>query len=645
MATLRELQQRHKEKAPKRVLSRSDIQTQQNIQQSQQQMQGNAFAEQEPTSFLGKARDVATNIIGGGELARGAGQALAASESPIAKGVRGLQSFVTGGGFDTRSSTQVLQNASERTNKIGMDLANEISQKRQQGEDTSQLENALAQLQGGNFAQDALGDFAESLPSNRQVIGSAARLGALAGGGALARGAGSLTGVGTASSIAGKAARGAGAGILAGGAEGAVQGAGIAAEQDASGGEIALGGALGSGAGAALGGALGGATGAVGGALAKRRELVQQRNQLLTQKAPDSRAAKYVLDGQGRVASDPSAREAIKQGVDEGSVALYKGSSQADKQKMLKMLDTKVQGMTNKRSALINRPEGVVGETVMDRFNTVASLNKQAAKQLDDVAKGLKGNTVDPTTAAQQFVDDMSDLGVSFRGSKPVFDGSDIEKITPARKLVEDVAERMKTVGDDAFELHRLKRFIDERVAYGKAGEGLSGNTERIVKALRRNIDEVLDTNFPEYNNVNTQFSKTREAIDAFGDVAGKTFDATSPTVNENAGNLMRRITSNARSRTDVLDALNQMQDVAQEYGKSFDDDVITQVDFVSELENLFGSSARTSLQGQIENVADQATQNTSLIDLGLRGAKSAARAARDINEEALERSLRELLK
>jgi hypothetical protein len=54
--------------------------TLQSQRQEQQIMQGNQFQQEQPKSFLAKARDFATGIIGGGKLAEGAGMAIAAPE-------------------------------------------------------------------------------------------------------------------------------------------------------------------------------------------------------------------------------------------------------------------------------------------------------------------------------------------------------------------------------------------------------------------------------------------------------------------------------------------------------------------------------------------------------------------------------------
>lgn len=642
--TLEELRKKHPNSTPKKRFTLEQIKERHNIQEPTPEPTDTESFEEEPKSFLGKARDFAVGLVGGGKVAEGAGKGIAAG---------GVQE-----GLDESLNKNI---------ELEQRLIDTIRQKEQRGEDTTALKSALGDIRTtranivGN--QEA---FVESLPSNKQVIGSAGRLAATAGTGALfsgvskggsgtlqagrnlerAGGISKLLGVDRAVGTGAKGVRTAGAGMLTGGIEGAAQGAGIAAEQDLDAGEIAASGVIGGIGGGAFGGALGLGGGIAGGLINKSRSLKAQRDQLLQSGARDSRVAEYIRNSQGKIQTDPVAQTAIRQGVDEGTVALIKGSSETDRQKMLEAFNILKRGQTDKRFGILTRPEKVVGETAISRFKSVVDTNRRAARQLDDVAQQLKGNRVNPEAPVSEFLNDLDGIGVKFTNGKPVFKGSDVEGIKPAEQLINRVVNRMNNVSDDAFELHRLKKFIDEQVEYGKNADGVKGQTELILKSLRRNIDELLDTSFPEYNVVNTQFSDTRKALDAFGEVAGRKFNPKSPNVEMNAGNLMRRITSNARSRTDVIDAMNELQSTAEKYGAKFDDDLISQIDFVSELERLFGSSAPTSFQGGIEKATQEVGQakGRTLLDMGLQGVQTAAESARDINEEALERAIVELL-
>lgn len=144
------------------------------------------------------------------------------------------------------------------------------------------------------------------------------------------------------------------------------------------------------------------------------------------------------------------------------------------------------------------------------------------------------------------------------------------------------------------------EKFIDEQVTFGKTAEGLGGKTERVAKGLRRQFDQLLDSSFPAYDKVNTQYADTVQALDAFQKAAGSTIDLASENADKAVGTLSRRLMSNAQSRVRLLDAIEGLQSTASKYGKTFDDDVVSQALFVDELERVFGPSARTSLQGEV---------------------------------------------
>lgn len=349
--------------------------------------------------------------------------------------------------------------------------------------------------------------------------------------------------------------------------------------------------------------------------------------------------------GKPRVEKDKVALETIKQGFDEGVIAAIKGSSSTDKVKMSKMVRIMQRGKKNKRFAVTNRPTDVAGDSLLDRFRVVRKVNRDAGKRLDGVANTLRGRQVDSNNAVNSFINDLDSIGVSIGNDlKPNFKGSTIEGLTGPEAAINRVVKRMVDVADapDAFELHRLKKFIDEQVTFGKTAEGLAGRTETILKNLRRNLDQTLDSNFPEYDRINTRFSETREAIDALQDVAGRKLDLTGKRADKATGTLLRRLMSNAQSRVNLLDSVEQIEGVAKKFGGKFDDDLLTQVLFADELDAVFGPVARTSLQGQIaQAISDIPTTEVGLVT---RVAKAGFERFKGVNEEAAFKSIRKLL-
>lgn len=366
-----------------------------------------------------------------------------------------------------------------------------------------------------------------------------------------------------------------------------------------------------------------------------------------TPDAPANETAKYIISESGRVKSDPIAIEAIRQGFDEGVIASLKGSTKQDRAAMRSMIDVLQKGKRSARYARENRPSDIVGRSIMDRFKAVQMQNKQAGKQLDGVAQSLKGQNVDVRPAVDSFLGALDKLDVSTQVVDgrvvPKFSGSMIEGLSGPETAIKRIFNRMNKSKIDALDVHKMKRFIDEQVSYGKAsGEGLTGQTENALKTLRRGLDEALDSAFPEYDRVNTQYADTRGALEAFTDVAGKKFDPLGSNADKQVGTLSRRMLGNAQSRVPLIDAIKSMEDAARKYGAQIDGDITTQAMFFDELERMFGSSAPTSIQGIGEKVVDVATRSKADILAG--AAKGVVEKARGINEEKAIQAIIDLL-
>lgn len=363
----------------------------------------------------------------------------------------------------------------------------------------------------------------------------------------------------------------------------------------------------------------------------------------------------YLRKGGPKVSKDPKALDAIKQGFDKGVVATIKGASPVDRDKMLKMVNFMERGKKNAKFQMRNRPTDIVGDSLMERYKAVKEINREAANRLDGVAKSLQGKPVNYQIAMNDFLTQLRDTGVKLTQDgdslKPVFAGSRFEGSTQAERIITRLVKRMSdTKPPDAYDVHRLKGFIDEQVDFGKSKGGLTGKAETIVKSLRRGLDQALDQKFPEYNKVNTKYADTRGALDMF-DKASGTIDLAADNADKATGVLMRRLMSNVQSRAALINSIDEIQSVAGKYGRTFDDDLMTQVLFADELDSVFGPVARTSFQGQIKqgveqgvNMAAEAGTNDGLMRMGLKAAGGLVDRARNINEEAAFQSIKDLL-
>ena len=364
----------------------------------------------------------------------------------------------------------------------------------------------------------------------------------------------------------------------------------------------------------------------------------------------DPKFSKYMVKF-GTVAKDKSAMQATKQGFDPGVVQVIKNSTPKDRQNMLRMVGKLKKSKADALYAAKNRPADVAGNALLERVNFVKDLNRKSGTELEGVAKGLKGKRVDFTAAVDEFKVDLDGMGVSLgRNLKPRFKGSDIEGVKGAENAINKIVLRMKNQQDiDAYGVHRMKKFIDEQVTYGKSTKGLAGKSESILKNLRRNLDAALDNEFTEYNRVNTTYSDTIGAIDELKSSAGKKLNLFGDNADKATGTLLRRLMSNAQGRVTLMDAIDSVENVSKKYGAKLDDDITTQVLFADELDRMFGAPAKTSFQGEISKATTKASQAGRSKD-GMYSAIAdkvgdVLEYARGINEEAAIKSMEELLK
>ncbi len=367
----------------------------------------------------------------------------------------------------------------------------------------------------------------------------------------------------------------------------------------------------------------------------------------------DKVAAGYVLDGSKKVVADPLARNVMKQGkefgtFDPGKVALFSGSSKADKKAFGQMLDIVEAGMKNAKVAAERRPGQVVGDSLLKRYKHVQQVNRTAGRDVGKAAKALKGEDVDLTQAKAGFLDslDATGVGVGAKG-KLDFRGSTFEGDPGTEKLVSDLWKRLLSIekSRDGLHIHRAKKFIDNKVDVGqRSASPITTDAERIALDLRSSINNSLRNASDEYRVANEIFSETIEPLKEFQRLSGRNFNPESANANEFVGKLSRRILSNVQSREPLIDVIHALENVGRKHGGKFNDDIATQIMFVEQLEKTFGTFAPTGIQGEIGKGVGRALRGDKtqvLID----ATGKLIDKARGVSEDAALKSLREFVK
>jgi len=540
----------------------------------------------------------------------------------VLPGVQGFGESIGGAIQPFTRSQRGLEQARQTEQDTEGRLVKAFQDARTRG-DTESMERLRPQLQ--NAASSSVADDREINPSlnksNRQVVGeglgtaaSVIGLGKLPG----ALGAGTAQTVRQAAIQTGKL--GAGFGVVEGTALGM-------RDNDGIGGIIGKG-AFGGIVGGAVGAGLGAATAGMGGALAARQarklELQRLADNPVSVRMPASegisasgdlvadraRMARYTTNQVGESVLDKNARTLLRgtETVDEADIVAIKNlvTSPNGKTRAQKMLEH-AKNAKGDRSYL-SRPSDVVGESVVDYTKALQTANKKAAGQLDDVAIRLKGETFDVATPENSFFDELGRAGVGRSDDGTLlFDGSDFEDIPAVQKLIKNVHARLQKV-DDAHDAHRLKRYIDEQVSYGKSAEGISGQAERIIKGLRRQVDTQLDTNYGFYNDVNTEFAQTLNMLDQVYEVMGRKFVPGQEFAELRAGQVARRLLGNSANRSDIMRVLHMMEQEAAKRGAT-QQDVVLQVVFADILEDVFGTQATTGFSGSTARGVQEGTK------------------------------------
>ncbi len=362
-------------------------------------------------------------------------------------------------------------------------------------------------------------------------------------------------------------------------------------------------------------------------------------------------APEYITNGgtYRRIERDPIQKAAVGQGFDPGVVTMVREASPADRARFNRMVDAREKSLFNPAEAANIRPGDVAGEAVLDRLNYVVEKNREAGKELDAAIGALpRGELINVDGPMTNFLTGLKDLGIKINRNWEIdFDGSMLEgtnkEVRAAQKVLIDVINRARdTRAPDAFDVHRLKKYIDGMVKFGTSKGGALGEAEYVMKGLRADLNDLLAGKYESYAAANAKYSDTINAMSLFTDSAGRKIDFTAPSAASMAGQAARKLMSNTVSRGNFADGLAELTSVAEKYGGEFDSNVNYLVTFANELDKAknFGPVAETSFAGQISQSIPTPTQAGLLT----RAADYAYDKIKGVTNETKLAALRELI-
>lgn len=310
--------------------------------------------------------------------------------------------------------------------------------------------------------------------------------------------------------------------------------------------------------------------------------------------------------GAAKLKTDKLAKAVVDQGFGENFVQLVKTANPEDRQAILEMVKIGQNSLKDARFAATNRVSKVVGKRLVDRVNGLNQIRREAASKLDDVAEGLKSLTVDYSGDVNKFLDGLRklDIGVSDVGDFNLnLKGSMIEGADDAEAVLSRIVKKMKNANvSNANDVHKLKRYIDNQVTYGKGTDkGLKGEVLQLVKELRHNINVTLGNASPEYKQVNTQYSDATKAIEMLQDSLGKKVNMFTESAGDQLGIQSRKLLSNYVNGTNISDAILNAEKTLGKYNVPVKGNIMDLVTAESAIRGVIPQKMFNTFQGDIE--------------------------------------------
>lgn len=323
-------------------------------------------------------------------------------------------------------------------------------------------------------------------------------------------------------------------------------------------------------------------------------------------------AIKYTMNAEGKKVLDTKANEAIKSGIADQDVAFIKNASPEDKKIFDKAM--KVAEQASKDKTYSRQPIEQAGKILIDQADTVEGARQKVGQELGTLRAKLGDTPVTVTDTADIFYKDLDDAGIKVTKDGLDFNNSKYANVPKVQKIIESVHKRIAGLGDETNvkSVDMLRQQLGTEVDL----ETLEGNLDKSAKRILQKVygglgDNIsyIDTDYAELSN---EYSKLSSAMDYFQRALGKDFEATNIDSSLRAGEVGRRILGNASSRP--LSIVENIQDLARQYGYSKNVDARSQFLFANFLEDLFGTTQSQSLQQQITKGVNNAEEATGAI-------------------------------
>jgi len=297
------------------------------------------------------------------------------------------------------------------------------------------------------------------------------------------------------------------------------------------------------------------------------------------------------------------ARPAVRNGVLARDAQLITGTtSTAEKNLQKQMLDA-----TKKFSAdrTAKDPASIAGNVLTSRIKELEATTSSIGKRLGNIVKDLPAARTkgirDEVMLRLRKVPGLEELRLLPNG-KLDFKGTRLSGAGSAadRKAIQSAWNDTK--GRGGRELHNLRQELFDQIKGEKRGLAIkSPLRDDGINAIRQGISDSLDSVSDGYKALNQEFAKSVTPLNDLKKFFRGLEGAGDDILDEKAGLLMRRLTSNVQSGPQLRKILSEMDEVLKQAGKADDVDLARIQDFFNALNRHYDITKDTGLAGQVK--------------------------------------------
>lgn len=329
-----------------------------------------------------------------------------------------------------------------------------------------------------------------------------------------------------------------------------------------------------------------------------------------------------------RVVDDKSANFLMdKGGFSDAEIEMLKYASPETRRLMLQQIE-RSRNIARRpgQEGIDIEPSSIIGDQLSSRASVVNEVRKQHGQAIESSAQTRRGTHVMTNDVTDSYRNLLAEENISIDADgKLDFSKSSITK--GSRAALEEAHERlMGYSGDgygDFYDLHKDKQFLSDLASFDRAQSGGSAGVDRIIKGVRKSINETLRKNADDYAAANDGYTAAIAPYQKFAKMAGlKDIDWDDPKTVEMIALRSRSLANNTMQGPELRQAMREVNDLVSKYGDDMDPKLLEQAGFVKGEDGKWSQTVNVTEMQLLNNTLDRLSNHrTGSLQGQVRGA------------------------